>query len=67
MKPVLRGSVLLMVLIGVPGDAAERLVPYDDFNATSINPDRWFGGNSAPPSPVGAPRRSGRSKTSGCA
>jgi hypothetical protein len=45
MKVVLRGWVmLLMVLIGVPGDAAERLVPYDDFNAAHVNPDRWFGG-----------------------
>jgi hypothetical protein len=45
MKVVLSGWVmLLMVLIGVPGDAAERLVPYDDFNAAYLNPDRWFGG-----------------------
>lgn len=36
--------MLLIVLIGVPGDAAERLVPYDDFNAAHINPARWFGG-----------------------
>jgi hypothetical protein len=35
--------MLLLVLIGVPGYAAERLVPYDDFNATHIDPDRWFG------------------------
>jgi hypothetical protein len=25
------------------GNAAERLVPYDDFNATQIDPDKWFG------------------------
>jgi hypothetical protein len=32
MNVVLSGGVmLLIVLIGVPGDAAERLVPYDDF------------------------------------
>ncbi len=41
--------MLLVVLIGVaaaqerPGNAVERLVPYDDFNATQINPDKWFG------------------------
>ena len=45
MKAVLRSSaMLLVVLIGVPGYAAERLVPYDDFNATHIDPDKWFGG-----------------------
>ena len=27
-----------------PGNAVERLVPYDDFNATQIDPDKWFGG-----------------------
>jgi len=26
-----------------PGNAKERLVPYDDFNATLIDPDKWFG------------------------
>jgi hypothetical protein len=26
-----------------PGNAEERLVPYDDFNATQIDPDKWFG------------------------
>jgi hypothetical protein len=45
MQVVLSGWVmLLIILIGVPGDAAERLVPYDDFNAPYINPNRWFGG-----------------------
>jgi hypothetical protein len=45
MKPVLHCAVMLVVvLFGVPGYAAERLVPYDDFNATHMNPDRWFGG-----------------------
>jgi hypothetical protein len=48
MNVVLSGWVmLLIVLIGMPGYAAERLVPYDDFNATSINPDRWLGGQSS--------------------
>jgi hypothetical protein len=41
--------MLLVVLIGCaaaqerPGNAVERLVPYDDFNATQIDPDKWFG------------------------
>ena len=26
-----------------PGNAEERLVPYDDFNITQIDPDKWFG------------------------
>jgi hypothetical protein len=26
-----------------PGNAEERLVPYDDFNATQIDPDKWLG------------------------
>jgi hypothetical protein len=26
-----------------PGNAVERLVTYDDFNATQIDPDKWFG------------------------
>jgi hypothetical protein len=44
MKAVLRGyAMLLVVLIGVPGYAVERLVPYDDFNASHIDPDIWFG------------------------
>lgn len=50
MKVILRGCMmLLVVLIGVaaaqerPGNAVERLVPYDDFNATQIDPDKWFG------------------------
>jgi hypothetical protein len=48
MKPVLHCAVILVVvLFGMPGYAAERLVPYDDFNATSINPDRWLGAQSS--------------------
>jgi hypothetical protein len=31
----------------IPGNA-ERLVPYDDFNATQIDPDKWFGGEYGP-------------------
>ena len=31
-----------------PGNAVERLVPYDDFNATQIDPDKWFGGEYGP-------------------
>jgi hypothetical protein len=31
-----------------PGNAEERLVPYDDFNATQIDPDKWFGGEYGP-------------------
>ena len=45
--------ILVVVLFGVPGYAAERLVPYDDFNARYINPDRWWGGNTAQPPHVG--------------
>ena len=45
MQVVLNGcAVLFVVLIGVPGYAAERLVPYDDFNTTHIDPAKWFGG-----------------------
>jgi hypothetical protein len=45
MNTVLQGAVMLIVvLIGVPGSTAERLAPYDDFNATHIAPDKWFGG-----------------------
>jgi hypothetical protein len=45
LKALLRGSAMLLVVLTVmPGYAAERLVPYDDFNAAHINPDRWFGG-----------------------
>jgi hypothetical protein len=52
MHVVLSGWVmLLMVLIGVPGSAAERLVPYDDFNASQINPAQWFGGEYSPAVP----------------
>jgi hypothetical protein len=36
--------MLLVVLLGVPGYAAERLVPYDDFNTPYLDPDKWFGG-----------------------
>jgi hypothetical protein len=43
--------MLLMVLIGVPGYTAERLAPYDDFNATHIDPDKWFGGEYSPTFP----------------
>jgi hypothetical protein len=35
--------VSLLYLLGVPVYAAERLVPYDDFNATHIDPDKWVG------------------------
>jgi hypothetical protein len=35
--------VSLLYLLGVPAYALERLVPYDDFNATHIDPDKWFG------------------------
>ena len=31
-----------------PGNAEERLVPYDDFNATQIDPDKWLGKESGP-------------------
>jgi hypothetical protein len=45
MKIILSGcAVLLVVLLGVPGYTAERLVPYDDFNATHLDPDKWSGG-----------------------
>ena len=68
MKPVLPCAVMIMVvLFGVPGYAAERLVPYDDFNAASIHPDQWFGENTVHSTREGAPRRSGRSRTTGCA
>jgi hypothetical protein len=41
MNTVLHYAVMLVVvLIGVPGYAVEPLVPYDDFNARYINPDR---------------------------
>ncbi len=55
MKVILLGYVmLLVVLIGVtaaqerPGNAVESLVLYDDFNATQIDPDKWFGGEFGP-------------------
>jgi hypothetical protein len=44
MNTVLQCAVILVVvLIGVPGYTAERLVPYDDFNAMPLDPDKWFG------------------------
>lgn len=43
--------MLLVVLIGVPGYTAERLAPYDDFNATHIAPDKWFGSEYSPAFP----------------
>lgn len=56
MKFILSGcAVLLVVLIGVPGYAAEeRLIPYDDFNATQIDPDRWFGMGGGTEEPISA-------------
>jgi hypothetical protein len=52
MNTVLHCTVMLVVvLIHVPGYAAERLVPYDDFNAPSINPDKWCGGEYSPAIP----------------
>ena len=51
MKVILLGYVMLFVVpIGVaaaqerPGNAVESLVLYDDFNATQIDPGKWFGG-----------------------
>jgi hypothetical protein len=46
-----RWVMLVMVLIGVPGYPAERLAPYDGFNATHIAPDKWFGGEYSPAVP----------------
>ena len=44
MKVILSSCAMLLgVLLGIPGYAAERLVPYDDFNATHLDPDKWFG------------------------
>ena len=55
MKPVLPCAVMIMVvLFGVPGYTAERLVPYDDFNAASIHPNQWFGGEYSPFYPGGS-------------
>jgi hypothetical protein len=52
MKAILRGSaVLVMALMSVPGYTAERLVPYDDFNATHIDLDKWVGGEYRPAVP----------------
>jgi hypothetical protein len=41
--------VSLLYLLSVPVYALERLVPYDDFNAAHIDPDKWFGFESAGP------------------
>ena len=41
--------VSLLYLLGVPVYALERLVPYDDFNAAHIDPDKWFGAESEGP------------------
>jgi len=38
--------ILLIVLAGVPAQALEPLAPYDTFQGTLINPDKWFGGES---------------------
>ena len=44
MKVVLSGcAVLLIALMTTPGYATERLVPYDDFNATHLDPNKWVG------------------------
>jgi hypothetical protein len=43
--------MLVIVLIGLPGYAAERLVLYDDFNATHLDPEKWFGGEYIVPFP----------------
>jgi hypothetical protein len=52
MKAVLQCAVMLvLVLIGGPGYAAERMVPYDDFNAEHIDPGKWFGGEYSPAFP----------------
>jgi hypothetical protein len=39
----------LLCLLGVPVYALEHLVPYDDFNAAHIDPDKWFGAESEGP------------------
>ena len=36
-------AVLLVVLLGGPTHAVEKLALYDDFNATLINPEKWVG------------------------
>jgi hypothetical protein len=54
MKAVLGGCVvLLVVLTGMPAQALEPLVLYDDFNATRIDPAKWSGteGFAAPRNP----------------
>lgn len=44
MKAVLSScTVLLMVLVGLPAQALEPLVLYDDFNAKFIDPHKWTG------------------------
>jgi hypothetical protein len=47
-----RWVMLIIVLISMPGYPAERLAPYDDFNATHIDPDKWFGGEYSPAFPT---------------
>jgi hypothetical protein len=52
MKTVLPCAALFVVmLISGPGDAAEHLVLYDDFNTESIDPGKWFGGEFSPAVP----------------
>jgi hypothetical protein len=52
MKTVLQCAALFVVmLIGWPGYAAERLVLYDDFNTEYIDPSKWFGGEFSPAFP----------------
>ena len=52
MKTVLQCAALFVVmLIGWPGYAVERLVLYDDFNTEYIDPGKWFGGEFSPAFP----------------
>jgi hypothetical protein len=54
MKAILSSCVvLLVVLAGMPAQALEPLVLYDDFNAKRIDPERWSGmeGFAAPRNP----------------
>ena len=45
MKTVLSGCIMLLIVVaGIPAQASEPLVLYDDFNATFINPNKWIGG-----------------------
>jgi len=45
--------MFMVVFASAPGYTAERLAPYDDFNATHLAPDKWFGSEYSPafPSP----------------